>query len=260
MKTLTRTEFFNLMKKDCHSQKDYLIALLELRGFLLEKRDGIVYLSDNGHKDDAEYLNSLLIKYRLGCVSNNTLVIEGDMDASLFEEEFAENKTVGGEVCIIATDWSWFRHREHGEKVPVEWLEPFIARYVKAISASCVLTAGCCDGNHPGRDKMFLQLSGQGSIPWHRVICKYLLDDRFDIKWINDYTAVKITPDTKYDMYYELNKAAQVIYNNRIKLRTVKDKVLREMKNGYLKRSAPAVIETEFIDKVSVLLKTIKEG
>ena len=259
MRLLTRTAFFNSIKNDCQSQEDYLIALLELRGFILEKKDGKVYLSDNGHKDDAGYLHRLLIKYHLGYVSNNIVAFEDDIDASLFEMEFAENKTIAAEVCTIATDWRWFRHREHGEKVPVEWLEPFIARYVKAISSCCVLTAGCCDGNHPGRDKMFLQLSGHGSIPWHRLICKYLLEDKFEIKWINDYTAIRITPDTKYDMYYELNKAAKVVYDNRIKLRAVKDKVLREMKNSYLKRTAPTFIEVEFVNKVSVILAEIKE-
>lgn len=260
MKILTRTEFFNAIHNNCFGEKEYLVELLKLRGFILDINDNEIMLSDNGHKSDAKYLNELLNKYKLGHVKEQNVIINEVIDASLFEQEFKENISIGGEACIVTTDWRWFKHREHGEKVAVEVLEPFIARYVKAISACCVLTAGCCDGNHPGKNKMFLQLSGYGSVPWHMLICKYILRDKYNINWINDYTAIELKPETKYMMYYELNKAAEVIYDNRIQIRSVKNKVLGEMTNSYLKKTTPDEIEKKFIEKATAILSKNLEG
>lgn len=253
---MTRTDFFEALKDNCSTEKEYLIRLIKLRGFLLVEKDNRLYMSDNSHSDDPKYLDSLLRKYEIGSVNGNEIVIIDNPDATLFEGEFQENTSIPMEVVTMDTDWRWFKYRIHGEKAPVEVLEPFIARYVKAISAACVLTVGCCDGNHRDRNKIYLQLSGCGSVTWHRLICEHFLKDKYDLQWMNDYTAISITPDTKYNTYYQLNMAAHEIYDNRMLLRRIKTKALEGMSNSYLKRMNEN-IEKEFVGNVIELFEKL---
>ena len=73
---------------------------------------------------------------------------------------------------------------------------------------------------------------------------------------MNDYTAISITPDTKYNTYYQLNMAAHEIYDNRMLLRRIKTKALEGMSNSYLKRMNEN-IEKEFVGNVIELFEKI---
>ena len=251
---MTRNEFFEKLKNESETNQDFILTLLKLRGFLIEKDRDKLYLSDNSHMSDFKYLYDLLEKYELGEIVNSKIVLY-DTDCSKFiENEFRENNQIGGESCSVFRDWRYFRNREHGHKAAVSWLEPFIAHYIKAISACCVLTVGSCDGNHPGKNMMFIMTEGAGSIPWHKLICEKCLVGKYDINWINDYTAMKFSPNTKYDTYYEVNRAAEFLYKNRIKIRNIKDTAFQGMADiGLRYRHASEEIEKEFIGRASEL-------
>lgn len=68
---MTRTDFFEALKDNCSTEKEYLIGLIKLRGFLLVEKDNRLYMSDNSHSDDPKYLDSLLRKYEIGRLNIN---------------------------------------------------------------------------------------------------------------------------------------------------------------------------------------------
>ncbi len=136
--------------------------------------------------------------------------------------------------------------------MPVKELEPFIARYVKAVSACGVLTAGSCDGNQPGEDTLFLQLAGEPARVWHELICREFLKDRYNLAWDQSYTEIPFSEETRYTIYSELNQAAEDIYNSRMLLRQIKSNAMSGMTNGFLSRTDPQIIEEEFIHNVKL--------
>ena len=255
---MNREEFFEKKREGCVSEEQYLIELLRSRGFLLEEVEGKYMVSDNSHAKDAEYLDTLLKKYNFGYVLNNEITIFSNIKALLFEDEFRENIKIGSDPCRVNREWRYFKSRRHGYKAEVEMLEPYIARYVKAVSACCVLTVGSCDGNHPEGREMYIMTPIYGSAPWHKLICKKCLVNRFDIHWINRYTGIRFTPETKYDTYYEVNRAAEFLYANRKLIREIKNEAFSGIKNSFLKTHSPEEIEKEFIGRASELFDNVK--
>ena len=254
---MTKDELFNILQKETSSNEDYIIKLLKFRGFLIDRTpDGFV-LSDNSHAADGRYLEDLLMKYGLGFIDESKIHINNNDPRDFIENEFKENIRIGCESCGLNIKWRYFKRREHGKKVPVDMLEPYIARYVKAISACCVLTFGCCDGNHPGKKQMSIMLDGKCSLPWHRIICQKCLESRFNIDWIKDYTIIRLEENTRYDTYYEVNKAAEFLYERRFALRQIKHDAMRDMTRSYLNNTSPDIIENEFINRVSALLDSV---
>lgn len=250
---MTKEDFFEKIRNESGNNVAFIIELLKLRGFLFEEKNNKHILSDNSHMSDYRYLNDLLVKYNLGEIVDRKIVIYDTNCTEFIQMEFRENNQIGSPSCWQNRDWRYFKRREHGEKAAVSWLEPFIARYIKAISACCVLTVGSCDGNHPKKDKMFIMTEGEGSITWHRLICEKCLVGKYDIDWINNYTAMRFCTETKYATYYQVNKAAEYLYAHRREIRKIKDSALQGMSNSYLRNQSSEVIEKEFILRTSEL-------
>lgn len=250
---MTKDEFFEELRRKTDSNKAFIIEVLKLRGFLFDDSSDELILSDNSYSSDSKYLYKLFEKYNLGKMVDGRIEINDADCAAFIQEEFRENNQIVSESCSRNYGWSYFKRREHGHKVAVSWLEPFIARYIKAISACCVLTVGSCDGNHPQRDKMLIMTEGMGSIPWHKLICEKCLVGKYDINWINDCTAIKFSPNTKYDTYYEVNKAAEYLYSNRKEIRRIKAAVFQGLSDSYLKHHSSDEIEKEFVGRASEL-------
>ena len=251
---MTRNEFFKIIRGSS-SEELYLIELLKFRGFLIEKDDNGYFLSNNSHKDDRIYLNELLIKYSLGHIEENRIIIENAINVSLFENEFAENTQIGGETGQKDFGWDYFYTHLCGFKAKVRDLEPFIARYVKSISACGVFTEGSCDGNHKNAKSMYLQICISGSYEWNELIVKRLLYGKYRLKWSEGYTDIFFDKTSKYDTYLEVNKAAVYLYDNRIVLREIKRKALEEFTVGFLRKGDPQIIEKAFVKKASALLE-----
>ena len=250
---MTKDELFEKIKSSSVSDEEYLINLLKFRGFLIDAGEQGYVLSDNGHIKDAAYLDELLRRYDIGQVDADKILVTHADNAELLFNEFKVKEQIKVCVCGRGLGWSYFKRRTFGLKAAVSWLEPYIARYVKAISACGVITMGSCDGNHPGRDSMFLQLENAGSVPWHKVICEKCLVGRFNIKWRKDYCEIRFGTKTQFETYYGVNRAAEFLYNNRIAIREIKRLALSDMTNSYFKKHTDDEIKAEFIERAERL-------
>ena len=247
--------FFNAIKEKCSSDEEYAAELLKARGFLLED-DGLI-LSDNSHKWDAEYLNKILTSENVGEVHGNKIVIFPDGNV---EKIFYSSIQSGSESMLSrkSKGWNEFIYNNYAPKVYVGLLEKFVARYVKAISACGIETHGSCDGNHNSTRKfsnIIVELSNCPEIFWHEMILKKLLNERFKLLrrcYRGDIGNFKLLfkKSEKWQAYVELNRVAEFLYNNRIKIRKIRREVSDEIKNGRSRR---------MIDKMPDLVKIFSE-
>ena len=149
--------------------------------------DAGLILSDNSHRDDASYLNELLAEESLGKVISNKIFIRSDANV---EKIFYSNNISGCEAFSPSESWKKFIHNSFAPKVPLRVLEPFVGRYIKAISACGVETWLSCDGNHPNRRKILIDFTDNPNRLWHEIICKRLLDKRFKLKWNHEHSKI----------------------------------------------------------------------
>ena len=159
---MRENDFFEEIIKNCESNEETIMKILEARGFLFDTKDGKVFVSDNATTDDLEYLDEGLKKYKLGTVSigetddrNNivqyTALVTIDECASVQNAVnfYKETGRYCFEVCSGEVEWWKFVKYTHGVKCDLRTLEPFVAYYVKAVSSCGVWTNYSCDGNHP---------------------------------------------------------------------------------------------------------------
>ena len=140
--------FFDALKEKCSTDEEYTAEILKARGFLL--KDDELALSDNSHADDASYLNELLAEDKLGEVRDGKIFIRPNANV---EKIFFSKNISGCEAFSNGDSWRKFVRDRFASKVPLRLLEPFVGRYVKAISACGVGTCGSCDGNHPTQSR-----------------------------------------------------------------------------------------------------------
>ena len=220
--------FFNAIKAKCSSDEEYAAELLKARGFLLED-EGII-LSDNSHSDDSVYLIGILIEEHLGEVKDGKIIIFPEVNVEKIfystrisgssrrkaEEILYKNNGIGNiafparkitqrRPFSFMTDtwipWKLFIHNSYAPKIPLYLLEPFIGRYVKAISACGVETWCSCDGNHFRRRRkgqILVDISSEPNVIWHEIIRQRLLVKNFKLKWelVSDSECAKIIFDS----------------------------------------------------------------
>ncbi len=194
-----------------------MVSLLQRRGFFIEIDDEGICVSDNSHKDDAQYLDEILRKFGIGFVKDNRVVIDNPDNCDALYEMFLSTDSIWGEQSWN-NEYSWkrFEHDLHGRKVSVKLLEANIARYCKAVSACGMSTASSCDGNHkPLREKLFVVFETPTSEFWHSLLWKHILGEKFGLKWEDHFTSIRLTESNKNDIYDELNRVAEYLYVNR---------------------------------------------
>lgn len=216
--------FFALIKERCADKKEYAAEILKARGFLLED-DGLT-LSDNSHRDDAKYLNELLAEDNLGEVRGDKIFISPDANV---EKIFYKNSRIGLETLSLWETWERFIHDSYAPKVPLRYLEPFVGRYIKAISACGVATCLSCDGNHFVRGnihRIVIEFVGGSHFIWHEIIFNNFFTHYF--KFLRQRPAnygdlnLYFMKENKWKAYMEFNRAAEFLYDNRIKLRQIR--------------------------------------
>lgn len=237
---MTREIFFQKLQEECKTDEEYCVKLIEARGFIIQQdAQGNMYLSQENHIEDTTTLNKYL--EHVGCVENGMVMLTTPYDYTYLENEaFPEEKEIGGDSVNIIRDWYYFKGYLKGVTVPLSWLEPFIARYVRAINACGVLTVGSCDGNHINKYELYLMPDGEESVRWHRLIYEECLRDRFHIVWKTfqpknghprNITMTFIDGD-KYGTYFELNKAAEFLYKNRGQILNIKAHAVAFVENN----------------------------
>ena len=221
--------------------------LLIRRGFLLEQHGEDFVLSDNSHDDDSAYLNEILTTYNIGLLDGNRIIITNDNPnelQALFNP--VPRGSVGVGSNLIYHSWNTVRNRYYARKIPVRWLESNIAYYIKALSACGIYTGGCCDGNHPGSSKLFIEFDGPVYMQLHACFWENLLDDMFPIKWNQSYTMVDLTT-SRQEQYEKLYQAADFVYNYRHELGEIRMKSAQWIHKRVPKRMSDEDIQNRFL-------------
>ncbi len=219
-------DFFCAIKERCSNDDEYAVELLKARGFLLE--DGGTVLSDNAHPSDEALLNEILQTEKIGEVKNRKIVISS---TGKIEHIFDIQYVGGMEALCNAENWQKFLHDSYAPKVSISLLEPFVARYIKAISACGVRTCNSCDGNHPGTSRfgsILAKCNDDCNSLWNKIIGTKCLNQRFNLNWDNNFETIKFNVQDQWMTYRELNRAAEYLYDNRILLRRIR----REVSDG----------------------------
>lgn len=106
-------------------------------------------------------------------------------------------------------------------------MDPFIARYVRALNSIGIMTYWSCDGNHQRRHntRMELAFSNRVSLYWHEAL--YSAHPIFwgRLKWSNfdhshkpNMSILRITEDNSLGTYLLINQIAHGIEQNRAEL------------------------------------------
>ena len=164
-------------------------------------------------------MNELLTADDLGEVKDGKIFIAPNANV---EKIFYRDNHIGGEAACYTQSWENFIRDRCAPKIPLSYLDPFIGRYVKAISACGVQTHGSCDGNHPNAQRISIDFSGEPHRVWHEIICRRCLAERFNLNWNREHSVIEFDAANKWQTYVELNRAAEFLYNNRILLRQIR--------------------------------------
>ncbi len=226
------TDYVSRICSNCDTNLQRLYLLISARGFLLEKQEDLIYVSSNSNKKDAADLDNLLRTLNMGMVIDSQVLFNENVEINRLPKIFTTVSKVGGDPSKNDYDWIYFKYRKHGFKVPALDLEPFIAKYIKALSACGIITSISCDGNHDNKTEFFLDFNGNPSDFWHQWLWEHLIYRKAELPWVNNYKNVNFTKETQYNYYFELLTAANYLYDNRLLLRD-----LRQHSINWLTRS-----------------------
>lgn len=250
-------EFFSAIREQCSSSEEYAAELLRARGFLLE--DDELVISDNARlPDDEEYLDRILRERNLGETRERKIILSPG--ANMEELFFVDNRIGLISSCGWHEHWRRFVHDKMPPKVPVSWLEPFVARYAKAISACGVKTYLTCDGNHPEKrppHKIIVECEGQPGEVWHKMLCGICLSAGFKLGWDAGCKEIRIREKDKWSTYAELNRAAAFLYRNREALRNVRWGASEAISPSMTRRLSDEELVKIFSDKANSILEKL---
>lgn len=219
------------------NMEEAVISLLRARGFLIDHSSDGFYLSDNSYPpisnyrnkhfktSDYDYLLNLLGEWNLGSIDSRGRIWVNEIDMRTIYK-FAEGifpklpiaPIAPEEMCFIYHSWKYLRSNHFGEKVAVSCLEPYIARYVKAISACGLSTRSSCDGFHPRENSLFIRFLCEPYTLWHKHLWKEYLSKNYRLNWDENFSKVQLGANA-FNTYAVLNSAAEYLYDNRLSLR-----------------------------------------
>ncbi len=245
-------EFFGAIKERCSNDDEYAVELIKARGFLLE--NGEMIISDNAHPSDEAFLNMILQAEHIGKVKDGKIVISSIVNI----ENIFNVKYVGGCGALCnKVSWQIFLHDSYAPKVSISLLEPFVARYIKAISACGVMTCNSCDGNHPGTNRfgrIVAECNDDCSGLWNKIIVTKCLNQRFNLNWDDNYETIKFNMQNQWRTYIEFNRAAEYLYDNRILLRRIRRGASDGISNSMAVHLPAEELAAIFTDRASKLM------
>ncbi len=257
---LTEQDFFSEIVAGASTKEEQIIKILVARGFLIDEKDGRYFLSDNAHKDDAVYLSEGVEGFSLGkvvplCQKDVFAEIRISHEASLEGAIafFKQETHISFPVVTRRQPWGNLINHYFGSKVKLRVLEPFVARYVKAVSACGVSTNYSCDGNCPGQDRVKVYADYPFGI-WHSLICKCIiplgLKTEFDDngEWV-------FTKRTQYKNYLLLNQVAEYLYDHRKAIRGIKAKARETITASKLKHLSEEELVVLFTKSIEDALR-----
>ena len=220
--------------------KSRIITVLEARGFLINWGQAGIVLSDNAHKHDESFLHKFFPTESLDedtCQKAISDFLNSKTLSLLFQTRRGTEAGGIGAGQRYTSRLSYFLRRRHGFKIPVEFLDPFICRLVKAVSAAGVLTYNCCDGHWGQKRNAFITCCGVFSLAWLEfLIEKTALSTgiEFSYKARNTTLSLELCNSSWVNHYITINMLAADIYRNRIlyrkQLKDLKDTIREDLK------------------------------
>ena len=245
-------QFFASIRSGCSNELEYATELIKARGVLLEGNS--LTVSDNAEKSDAQWLKERLLRYNIGDVIDGHIVLTNYSNI----EKIFNAERIGGEAAGYGEGWDRFCRYLMVRKVPLRYLEPFIARYIKAISACSVKTWCSCDGcQYDGRGKILVDTE-YPSEKWHALIIQRVLKQRFNLKWSKNYSTINFSRGSKWETYIELNRAAAFLYQNRKKIRQIKSDAVQNISRRMISHLSYQDVEQVFSDAANQLFDALE--
>ena len=233
--------------------------IFSARGFLLviERSSGKVRLSDDSHREDGEFLEILQNKnykkiydkphqdaihnHDKEDIANNCHIYFDHINTHLFDiinsQYLTELFTHEIPVDIFRLNWErdrygkfdQFRTVERLHEIRVYDLEPFIARFVKSVSAIGVSTWSSCEG-HWG-EPAYICFDGRYHRLWFQTILNKFIKKKLELvcdwDWLgwDERCSISSKDGNLLELYMEIQDVARLIYDYRIYLRNMKKKV-----------------------------------
>jgi hypothetical protein len=251
--------------KSKHSNRFY--EIFSARGFLLEtdSSSGIVRLSQESHLDDCEFLEVLQnINYKKIYKKPHFDSIEEDdkkdavryrhayydnIDTQLFDidnikylyELFTHVIPIDEFRLNWKRDWygkfNQFKEVVHLPEIRVYDLEPFIARFAKAISSIGISTWSSCEG-HWGTPA-YVIFDRKYHCVWFQTLLNKFIKKKLNLvcnwKWLDNRCTISSPGKDILEMYLEIQEVARLIYHYRESLINKKKHVLSLLTNEHKK-------------------------
>ena len=270
--------------KSKHTDRFY--EIFSARGFLLERDSGsdIVRLSKESHFDDCEFLEALQnIDYKKIYKKPHFDSIEEDdkEDVSRYQHPYfcsidtqrfnIDNIKYLNELFthVIPIDefrlnWKrdWygkfnqFKELVHLPEIRVYDLEPFIARFAKAISSIGISTWSSCEG-HWGTPA-YIIFDRKYHRVWFQALLNRFIKKKLNLvcnwKWLDNRCTISSPGKDILEMYLEIQKVARLIYNYRDSLVNIKQHVASLLTNEHKKMNKNKLLNVfeDFFDATIV--------
>jgi len=255
---------------------DRFYEIFTARGFLLERdsSSGIVRLSKESHVDDCEFLEALQnINYKnIYNKPHFDAIEEEDKDATIrykhayydhidtrlfdidnikyLHELFTHVIPIDEFRLNWKRDWygkfSQFKEVIHLPEIRVYDLEPFIARFAKAVSSIGISTWSSCEG-HWGTPAYVIFDRKYYRIWFHTLLNKFIkrkLDLVCKWKWLDNRCTISSPGDDIMEMYLEIQEVARIIHQYRSSLINIKQHVASLLTNEHKKMNKKNLLNT----------------
>ncbi len=263
---------------------DRFYEIFSARGFLLERDSGsdVVRLSKESHLDDCEFLEVLQnIDYKKIYKKPHFDSIEEDdkkdvarhghpyydnIDTQLFDidnikylhELFTHVIPIDEFRLNWERDWygkfNQFKEVAHLPEIRVYDLEPFIARFAKAISSIGISTWSSCEG-HWGTPA-YIIFDRKYHLVWFQTLLNKFIKKKLDLvcnwKWLDNRGTISSPGDDTLEMYLELQEIARLTYKYRDSLVSIKQHVASHLTDEHRKMNKKNLLNAfdDFFDAV----------
>ncbi len=258
MKETIIEKFVEKVTKGKSGYSDRFYEIFSARGFLLEKESSsnTVRLSREPHVDDCEFLEVLQdINYKSVYKKPHFDSIAEDdkedsaryqhayfdsIDTQLFDinnvkylqELFTHVIPIDEYRLNWKRDWygkfSQFKEVVHLPEIRVYDLEPFIARFAKAISSIGISTWSSCEG-HWGTPA-YVIFDRKYHLIWFQTLLNKFIKKKLNLvcnwTWLDNRCTISSPGKNSLEMYLEIQEVAKLIYNHRDSLIIAKKHVV----------------------------------
>ena len=260
--------------KSKHADRFY--EIFKARGFLLERDSSsdIVRLSKESHLDDCEFLEALQdINYKKIYNKPHFDAIEEEdkdddaryrhayydnIDTQLFNidnikylhELFTHVIPIDEFRLNWKRDWygkfSQFKEVIHLPEIRVYDLEPFIARFAKAISSIGISTWSSCEG-HWGTPA-YVIFDRKYYCIWFNTLLNKFINKRLKLvcnwRWLDNRCTISSPRNDIMEMYLEIQEVAGLIHQYRSSLINIKQDVASLLTNEHKKMNKKNLLNT----------------